>query len=456
MKRERFSSRLGFILISAGCAIGLGNVWRFPYVSGKYGGGAFVLLYLVFLVILGLPIMVMEFAVGRGSQASVAVSFDKLEKPGQKWHLMKYAGMGGNYLLMFFYTTIGGWMLYYVYRMATGYFTGKNATEVEHIFSDVTANPTLMIFCMAFIVIVCFGVCALGMQKGVEKITKVMMLSLLILMGILAVKTITLPGGMEGTKFFLKPDFHKMFANGWSEPVFAAMGQAFFTLSIGVGSMAIFGSYISKDHALTGEAITITALDTFVAVMAGIIIFPACFAFGIQPNAGPKLIFITLPNVFNEMSGGRIWGTLFFIFMSFAAMSTIIAIFENLVSFGVDLWGWSRRKTILLNLFVIIIGSLPCIFGYNLLSGFEPLGHETNILDLEDFIMSNNLMPLGSLVYILFCTRRYGWGFDNFLEETNAGKGIRFPKWARLYVAYVLPLIIIGIFIKGYYDMFTK
>ena len=398
MQREKFGSRLGFILISAGCAIGLGNVWRFPYITGKYGGAAFVLIYLVFLVLLGLPIMVMEFAVGRASQASVAMSFDRLEPLGTKWHWYKWFGMAGNYLLMMFYTTIGGWILLYVFKMAGGEFEGKNADEIAGVFGNLMEKPGLMTICMILVVAVCFGIVCMGLQKGVEKITKKMMILLLALMVILAIRSATLPGAGEGIRFYLLPDFKKAAESGLKEVIFAAMGQSFFTLSLGIGAIAIFGSYIDKKRRLTGEAVCVTVLDTCVALIAGMIIFPACFAFGVQPDSGPSLIFITLPNIFNSMSGGRIWGTLFFLCMLFAAASTVIAVFENIIAFAMDLTNCSRAKAVVINLIAIVILSLPCILGFNVLSGFQPLGAGSNVLDLEDFIVSNNLLPLGSLV----------------------------------------------------------
>ena len=455
MQREKFGSRLGFILISAGCAIGLGNVWRFPYITGKYGGAAFVLIYLVFLVLLGLPIMVMEFAVGRASQASVAMSFDRLEPLGTKWHWYKWFGMAGNYLLMMFYTTIGGWILLYVFKMAGGEFEGKNADEIAGVFGNLMEQPGLMTICMILVVAVCFGIVCMGLQKGVEKITKKMMLLLLALMVILAIRSATLPGAGEGIRFYLLPDFKKAAESGMKEVIFAAMGQSFFTLSLGIGAIAIFGSYIDKKRRLTGEAVCVTILDTCVALIAGMIIFPACFAFGVQPDSGPSLVFITLPNIFNSMSGGRIWGTLFFLCMLFAAASTIIAVFENIIAFAMDLTNCSRAKAVVINLIAIVILSLPCILGFNVLSGFQPLGAGSNVLDLEDFIVSNNLLPLGSLVYLLFCTSRYGWGWKKFCEEANAGEGIKFPKWTRIYVSYILPLIVLFIFVQGYWSKFV-
>ena len=455
MEREKFGSRLGFILISAGCAIGLGNVWRFPYITGVYGGAAFVLLYLFFLLILGLPIMVMEFAVGRGSQKSAALSFDMLEPNGTKWHWYKWGAMAGNYLLMMFYTTIGGWMVLYFFKMAAGQFEGMNTEQVQNAFVKLTGNPGLMTVFMILVVLLGFGICVRGLQNGVEKITKAMMLCLLALMVVLAARSVVLPGGEEGLKFYLYPDFKKLFEAGVGEVVYAAMGQAFFTLSLGIGALAIFGSYIGKDRALTGEAVSVTVLDTMVALMAGLIIFPACFAYNVQPDSGPSLIFITLPNVFNAMAGGRLWGTLFFLFMSFAALSTIIAVFENIISFAMDLTGCSRKKAVLWNLIAIILLSMPCVLGFNILSGFTPFGAGSNVLDLEDFIVSNNLLPLGSLVYLLFCTSKYGWGYEKFMEEANTGKGIKFPGWIRAYVKYVLPLIVVGIFVMGYYTKFV-
>ena len=450
MQREKFSSRLGFILISAGCAIGLGNVWRFPYIVGKYGGAAFVLIYLLFLVILGLPIMVMEFSVGRASGVSAALSFDRLEPKGTKWHIFKFFAMAGNYLLMMFYTTIGGWMVQYFIKTAAGEFEGLTPDGVSGVFSGMLSQPLTMAAFMILVVAACFAICGMGLQKGVEKVTKVMMLLLLGLMAVLAVRAVSLPGAGEGLKFYLSPDFSKLTEYGVFETVFAAMGQAFFTLSLGIGAIAIFGSYIDKNRSLTGEAVCVTALDTVVALIAGLIIFPSCFAYGVNPGEGPSLIFVTLPNIFNNMAGGRIWGTLFVLFMIFAAASTIIAVFENIISFAVDLTGCSRKKAVVINALVIILLSLPCVLGFNLLSGFTPFGAGSNVLDLEDFLVSNNLLPLGSLVYLLFCTRRYGWGWNNFLAEADCGKGLKFPKWARIYITWILPLIVLFIFIQGY------
>ncbi len=453
-KREHFSSRLGFILISAGCAIGLGNVWRFPYITGKYGGAAFVLIYLVFLVILGLPIMVMEFSVGRASQKSAARSFHVLEPDGTKWHIAGYLAMAGNYLLMMFYTTVGGWMLFYVYKMLRGEFVGATPEAVGSIFNGMLGDPGAMTLWMLITVLLCFGICSLGLQNGVERITKVMMSFLLVILVILCIRSVTLDGAAEGIRFYLIPDFGKMVENGIGDVVFAAMGQAFFTLSLGIGAMAIFGSYISKERRLLGESMNICILDTLIALMAGLVIFPACFAFGVDPGEGPGLVFVTLPNIFNQMTGGRIFGTLFFIFMSFAAMSTIIAVFENILSFSMDLWGWERKKAVLVNGILIILLSMPCVLGFNVLGQITPLGAGSTIQDLEDFIVSNNLLPIGSLLYLLFCTSKKGWGWKNFIAEADAGKGLKFPQWSRFYVRYILPLIILFILVMGYWQKF--
>lgn len=458
-KRETFSSRLGFLLISAGCAIGLGNVWRFPYIVGKYGGAAFVLLYLLFLIIMGLPIMVMEFSVGRASQKSIARSFDELEPKGTKWHLYSFFGIAGNYLLMMFYTTIAGWLLLYFIKMAKGDFVGLNADGVSAEFGNLMGQPVLMTVFMIIVVLICMGVCSRGLQNGVEKITKVMMICLLAVMIILVGRAVTLEGGAEGLKFYLMPDFNNLMYDAQGnmilgEAIFAAMGQAFFTLSLGIGALAIFGSYIGKDHTLGGEALRVTLLDTAVAIMSGLIIFPACFAFNVAPNEGPALIFVTLPNIFNEMPMGQVWGALFFVFMSFAALSTVIAVFENIISFAIDRWGFSRKKSVLINLVAIILLSMPCILGFNVLSGFQPLGQGTGILDLEDFIVSNNLLPLGSLIYLLFCISKKGWGWDAFINEANTGNGLKFPKGIRFYVTWILPFVILFIFIMGYLNKF--
>jgi Na+-dependent transporters of the SNF family len=449
MERERLGSRMGFILLSAGCAIGIGNVWRFPYVAGSHGGGFFVLFYLFFLVVMGVPVMTMEFAVGRASRKSIIRSFQELEKPGQKWHLNGYLGMAGNYLLMMFYTTVAGWMLYYFYQMLTGKFQGKSTEEVGGMFQNMLASPQILAIAMVIIVAAGIFICSMGLQKGVERITKIMMSLLLVIIIVLAIHSFTLKGGMEGLKFYLLPDFQRMKEAGIWETITAAMNQAFFTLSLGIGAMGIFGSYIDKKHSLLGESLNIAILDTFVAFVAGLIIFPSCFAFDISPDQGPGLIFITLPNVFNEMAGGRIWGTLFFIFMSFAAFSTILAVFENIICCGMDLFHWSRKKSCIINLVAITALSLPCVFGYNLWSAIQPLGDGSTILDLEDFLVSNMILPIGSLCYLLFCVSRFGWGFEKYMKETNTGEGAKMPQWIRVYVTYILPVLLLFLIIKG-------
>lgn len=456
-EREKFGSRLGFILVSAGCAIGIGNVWKFPYMTGKYGGAAFIVIYLAFLVLMGWPIMVCEFSVGRGSQKSCATSFRRLEPKGTKWHHYGWFGMAGNYLLMMFYTMVAGWMMYYCFRCGRGDFSKEsmNAEAVAGRFSDMLASPGTLTFWMVLAVVLAFGICALGVQKGVERITKIMMLALLGLIVVLAVHSVRLPGAIEGVKFYLIPDFQKMKEIGIGDVVFGAMSQAFFTLSLGIGAMAIFGSYLSKDRSLSGEAINIGILDTFVALMAGMIIIPACFSFGIEPDSGPSLIFITLPQIFNQMAGGRLWGMLFFLFLSFAALSTVIAVFENIISFAIDLFGVSRTKAVAVNIVLIIILSMPAVLGFNVLSGIQPLGAGTGIMDLEDFLVSSNLLPLGSLVYLMFCTHKRGWGWEHFIAEANAGKGTKFPLFMRGYMTYVIPALIIVIYLKGYWDMFA-
>ena len=455
MQREKFGSRLGFILISAGCAIGLGNVWRFPYIVGQYGGATFILIYLLFLVIFGLPIMTMEFAVGRASQKSILTSFASLEPKGTNWHHFGWVGMAGNYLLMMFYTTVTGWMFAYFIKTIRGDFLGLSSQDVSAQFSNITADPWSMIAFMALTVVLGFLICSLGLEKGVERVSKVMMLALLGIIVVLAVRSLTLPGAGEGIKYYLMPNLKGIKEHGLGEVVFAALGQAFFTLSIGMGSMAIFGSYIGKERRLLGESLSIALLDTFVAFMAGMIIIPACFAYGINPSAGPGLIFETLPNIFNTMPLGRLWGALFFLFMIFAALSTVVAVFENIISCGCDKWGWSRKKSCLINLGLILVLSLPCIFGFNLLSGITPLGQGSNIMDLEDFIISNNILPLGSLIYVLFCSHnKWGWGWNEFLAEANTGHGLKFPSWLKTYVKWILPVILLILWAQGYISKF--
>lgn len=449
MERERLGSRLGFILLSAGCAIGVGNVWKFPYMCGQYGGGAFVLFYIFFLVALGLPIMTMEFAVGRASQKSPVAAYQVLEKPGQKWHLHGYVCLIANYLLMMFYTVVAGWMLHYFYTTATGKLAGLDAAGVGAAFGSMLSSPGTMIFWMAIVVIVGFAVVGMGVQNGVERITKVMMVALLAIMVILAINSMMMKGGSEGLRFYLIPDFDRMAKIGIGSTIVGAMNQAFFTLSLGIGAMAIFGSYIGKDRSLFGEAINVAVLDTFVAIVAGLIIFPACFAYGVEADSGPSLIFITLPNIFNNIPMGRLWGSLFFIFLAFAAFSTVIAVFENIISCLMDLTGLERKKLVLINIVVVTLLSLPCALGFNVWSGFMPLGEGTGVLDLEDFFVSNLMLPLGSLCYLIFCTTRYGWGWDNFLKEANTGKGSKMPGWMRGYLTYILPIIVLVIFVIG-------
>ena len=449
MQRESFKSRLGFILISAGCAIGIGNVWKFPYVAGQNGGGVFVLFYLFFLVAVGVPVLTMEFAVGRASGKSVIRGYEALEPKKSKWHLHGYAALFGNYMLMMFYTTVAGWMISYFYHFLINDFKGLDTKGVTDKFSHMLSDPKGMTFWMAVIVIIGFVICSFGLQAGVEKISKPMMLGLLALIVVLAVNSILLPGGTSGLKFYLIPDWKKVEEVGLFNVIIAAMNQAFFTLSLGIGAMEIFGSYMGKDHTLFGESMRIAALDTFVAIMSGLTIFPACFAYGINPGAGPELIFITLPNVFIQMPGGRIWGTFFFLFMTFAAFSTIIAVFENIIACCMDKWNLSRKKSALINGVIILVASLPAVFGYNIWSSFQPRGAGSTVLDLEDFIVSNLLLPGGSLIFLLFCVTKWGWGFDKYLEETNTGAGVKFPRALRGYVTFVLPVIILVILVLG-------
>ncbi len=449
MKRESFKSRLGFILISAGCAVGIGNVWKFPYVTGQNGGGIFVLFYLLFLIAVGVPVLTMEFAVGRASKKSVVGCYQELEKKGSKWHLHGYVALFGNYMLMMFYTTVSGWMLSYFYRFLRNDFKGLGPEAVAEEFSGMLADPYGMVFWMAVIVIGGFLICSFGLQAGVEKISKPMMIGLLLLIVVLAFHSIALDGGMEGLKFYLVPDWGKVEKSGLVNVIIAAMNQAFFTLSLGIGAMEIFGSYMSREHTLLGESLRIAVLDTFVAIVSGLIIFPACFAYGVDPGAGPELIFITLPNVFSSMPGGNIWGSLFFLFMTFASFSTIIAVFENIIACCMDKWKISRRKASVINGILLLIASLPCVLGYNVWSSFQPRGAGSAVLDLEDFIVSNLLLPAGSLIFLLFCVTRWGWGFDRYLEEANAGAGVKIPRFLKGYVTWVLPCVILIILILG-------
>lgn len=455
--REKFGSRLGFILVSAGCAVGLGNVWKFPYICGENGGAAFIVLYLICLIALGWPILASEFAVGRASGHSIARAFHDLEPDGSNWHRFGIFGIVGNYLLMMFYTMVAGWMLNYFYRMASGKLSGGQTTEqIGAQFTGMLASPIEMTICMILVVVLAFGICSLGLQNGVEKITKVMMLLLIVLMIMLAVHSLFLPNMEAGLSFYLVPDVKKIFNIGFGNVLFAAMTHAFFTLSIGMGSMEIFGSYLDKSRSLTGESMNVVLLDTFVALTAGIIIIPACFAYGIKPDAGPSLLFITLPNVFEHMAGGRIWGSAFFVFMSFAALSTVIAVFENILSMTMESFQWNRAKAVKINIVLVILLSLPAVLGFNVLSGIQPIGAGSSIMDLEDFLVSYNILPLGSLLFVLFTTKKNGWGWDNFLTEVDTGEGLSYPKWLRGYVTYVIPCLIVLIYLKGYYDMFSK
>lgn len=454
MEREKLKSRLGFILISAGCAIGIGNVWKFAYMAGQGGGGFFLLLYLLFLVMLGIPIMSMEFAVGRASQKSPAQAYKALEKAGQKWHIHGYIALIGNYLLMMFYTTVAGWMLYYFYLTSTGKFVGLNTDGVANVFSEMLQKPVTMTICMLIIVVVGFFICSIGLQNGLEKVTKVMMVALLAIMVILAINSFFMKGAKEGLSFYLIPSIERAKAAGIGNTAVGAMNQAFFTLSIGIGAMAIFGSYIGKDRSLLGESITIAALDTFVAITSGLIIFPACFTFGVDQTQGPSLVFITLPNIFNNIPFGRVWGSLFFVFMTFAAFSTVLAVFENIVSCGMELTGFNRKKSSIVNMIIVALLSMPCVLGFNLWS-FDWLGvFGGSFLDFEDFLVSNIWLPLGSLIYLLFCTSKFGWGWKNYKEEANTGKGIKIHNWMRVYLTYILPLIVLFIFAFGIYDKF--
>jgi len=449
MKRETFGSRLGFILVSAGCAIGIGNVWKFPYVAGANGGGVFVLFYLLFLLCMGVPVLTMELAVGRASRKSAVLAYKELEPKGSKWHIHGWFCVIGCYLLMMYYTTVAGWMVSYFVKFMTGDFaSGMSTTEVSTTFGNMLANPVEMTVFMAAVVVAGFFVCSRGLQNGLEKITKVMMLALLGLIVILAVHSITLPGSGAGLSFYLLPDFSKAIEIGLGKVITAAMNQAFFTLSLGIASMEIFGSYMSKEHTLGGEAVRICALDTFVAITAGLIIFPACFSFGVQPDAGPQLIFVTLPNVFVNMAGGRIWGSLFFLFMIFASFSTVVAVFQNLLASCNDMFGWELKKASIINCIFMLVASMPCVLGYNVWDALRIIGNR-DVLDSEDFIVSNLLLPLGSLIYLLFCVTKWGWGFDNYLEEANTGTGLKIPKWLKPYFQFVLPVLIVIILIQG-------
>ena len=452
MQREHLGSRLGFLLLSAGCAIGIGNVWKFPWMTGQYGGGAFVLIYLLFLLVLGVPVLTMEFAMGRAAQKSPLKMYGQL-KPGSKWGWHGYVCLLGNIVLMMFYTTVAGWMLQYFVDTAAGVFTGLDAAAIEGKFMEMLGSPVKMTVYMGIVVVVGFCVISLGVQKGLERVTKWMMMALIVLLWVLAFHSMTLTGGSVGLRFYLIPDFQRMAEIGVGNVVVGAMNQAFFTLSLGIGSMAIFGSYIGKGHALMGEAVRVSLLDTMVALCSGLIIFPACFAYGVDVNSGPALIFKTLPNVFNHIALGRFWGSLFFLFLTFAAFSTVLAVFENIVCCVSEMTGWSRKKTCFVSCIGIFLLSLPCLLGYNVWSHILPIaGHD--ILDSEDFLVSNIMLPLGSLIFILFCTTRYGWGWEKFMQEANEGTGLKVAKWMRPYMTYVLPVIVLVIFVVGLVGFF--
>lgn len=454
MQREHLGSRLGFLLLSAGCAIGIGNVWKFPWMTGQYGGGAFVLIYLLFLLVLGVPVLTMEFAMGRAAQKSPLKMYGQL-KPGSKWGWHGYVCLLGNIVLMMFYTTVAGWMLQYFVDTAAGVFTGLDAAAIEGKFMEMLGSPAKMTVYMGIVVVVGFSVISLGVQKGLERVTKWMMMALIVLLWVLAFHSMTLTGGSVGLRFYLIPDFQRMAEIGVGNVVVGAMNQAFFTLSLGIGSMAIFGSYIGKGHALMGEAVRVSLLDTMVALCSGLIIFPACFAYGVDVNSGPALIFMTLPNVFNHIALGRFWGSLFFLFLTFAAFSTVLAVFENIVCCVSELTGWCRKKTCFVSCIGIFLLSLPCLLGYNVWSHILPIaGHD--ILDSEDFLVSNLMLPLGSLIFVLFCTTRYGWGWEKFMQEANEGTGLKVAKWMRPYMTYVLPVIVLVIFVVGLIGFFKK
>ncbi len=454
--RETLKSRLGFLLLAAGCAVGLGNVWRFPFIAGLYGGATFVLIYLIFLVILGLPVMIMELSVGRAARQNIGKAFKTLQPEGTCWNIYGHIGIAGNYLLMMFYTTVTGWILSYLFSTVRGELSGLTPGQTEQFFGAMLVDPVSMGGWMVIAVVLGFLITSIGLQKGVERVSKFMMLSLLFLMLALAVKAVTLEGAADGLRFYLLPDFDRFMADGPAPVIFAAMGQAFFTLSLGMGGMAIFGSYIGKERSLPGESVRIVGLDASVAIISGLIIFPACFAFGMSPEAGPGLIFVILPNIFNQMAGGHFWGSIFFLFMSFAALSTVIGAFENIVSYWIDVWGWKRARASWINAIALIVLSVPTVLGFNLWSDFQPLGPGTTVLELEDMMVSTTLLPIGALVFLFFTTSRYGWGWNRFLSEANTGAGLKLPGWARFYVSWILPIIILVVFINGYWNLFGR
>ena len=449
MGREKLGSRMGFILLSAGCAIGIGNVWKFPYIVGENGGGIFVLIYLIFLAILGIPVLTMEFSIGRAAQKSPVRMYQELEPRGTKWHIHGKVAMAGAYLLMMFYTTVAGWMIRYFVSTATGEMSGLDADGVAGQFSNMLTDAPMMILYMGVVVLAAVLVCSIGLKNGLERVTKVMMLALLAIMAVLAVNSFFLPGGDAGLAFYLMPDVQEVQRIGIGNIIVNAMNQAFFTLSLGIGAMAIFGSYIGKERSLLGESVNVALLDTLVAIASGLIIFPACFAYGVDVNSGPGLIFITLPNIFNNLPMGRLWGSLFFVFMSFAALSTVLAVFEEIVACTQDLFGWGRKKACIINGILLFVLSIPCCLGFNVLGFIQPMGEGTTIMDLEDFIVSNLILPLGSLVIILFCVLKKGWGWDNYMNEVNTGRGLKMKGFMRGYITYVLPVLVLALFIIG-------
>ncbi len=453
-ERETIGSRLGFILLSAGCAIGIGNVWRFPYMVGENGGGFFVLIYIVFLLVLGVPVMTMEYAIGRASRMSILSAYKKLEPKNTKWHIHGYFAIVGNYLLLMFYSVVSGWMLRYFIMELIGSFEGQTPEGIEAIYQEMMSSPVTLSLFMVITMLITVLVTSMGLRKGVERITKIMMIALIIIMIGLGIRSLFLPNAGEGVKFYLMPNAENVAKVGLGNVLYGALNQSFFTLSLGIGSMEIFGSYIGKDRSLTGEALLVAGLDTFVAIVAGLITIPACFAYGVAPDKGPSLIFLTLPNVFASLKGGRALGSLFFLFMYFAALSTMIGVFENDVSFSIDLFGYERKKAALFSGIVITLGSLPCVLGFNLLSAFQPLKAGNTIMDLEDFIVSNILLPVGALICCLFCTCKYGWGFDNYIQEVNQGVGIKVSRRLRWYFRIVLPLVLLFLTVYGLISYF--
>ena len=455
MARERLASRLGFIFLSAGCAIGLGNVWRFPYITGEYGGALFVLVYIFFLLVMGIPILTMEFSIGRASRRNMGDALRYLEPKGTHWHGIGWFPLVGGYCLMMFYIPVSGWIVSYCYYMASGAMAGLDPNGVRLFFDNMLQEPVSMTGWSFLVLVVSIVVCGLGVRRGLEPVVKVMMLGLLFVIVGLAIRSLTLEGATEGLAFYLAPDFERMKEAGIMNAISAAMNQSFFTLSIGMGGMMIFGSYFDNRKSLGNESILIVILDTFVAITAGLIIFPACFAFDVKPDSGPSLIFITLPNIFNAMEGGRFWGCLFFVFMSCAAVTTVIGVIENIISYSMDVWGWTRKKSTWVHCICLAVLMMPCILGFNVLSDITPFGPGSTIMDVEDFIVSNNVLTLGSLIMLVFCTSRYGWGWNNFVAEADKGDGLKFPHWLRPFLTYVLPIVVFILFVQGYIDKFS-